>query len=162
MSAVSRPTLIEAKNQRFLIMDAPTDSNLSKYIEILKKTKVKHVVRTCSPTYSIEPLVAAGIKVTELPFVDGEPPPNSLIDKWLDLLKKEFTEDKEAVVAVHCVAGLGRAPVLVAVALIEGGMEPMSAIALIRKKRKGAINTKQLKFLEQYKPKKGDGKCLMM
>jgi len=37
----------------------------------------------------------------------------------------------------------------------------MTAINLIRKKRKGAINTKQLRFLEQYKTKK-DGKCLIM
>jgi len=161
MSASSRPTLIETKNQKFLIMDAPTDSNLPKYLEILKKTKVKHVVRTCTPTYRTEPLAEAGITVTELPFADGEPPPTAVVEKWLDILAKEFSEDKEAVVAVHCVAGLGRAPVLVAVALIEGGMDPMNAINLVRKKRKGAINSKQLKFLEGYKPKKGD-KCLVM
>jgi len=161
MSGSSRPTLIETKNQKFLIMDAPTDSNLPKYIEILKKTKVKHVVRTCSPTYRTEPLEKEGITVTELPFVDGEAPPQSVVDKWLEILQKQFSEDKEAVVAVHCVAGLGRAPVLVAVALIEGGMDAMNAINLVRKKRKGAINTKQIKFLEGYKPKNRD-KCLMM
>jgi len=103
MSAVSRPTLIETKNQRFLIMDAPTDSNLPKYIEILKKTKVKHVVRTCSPTYRTEALVKEGIPVMELPFTDGEAPPQEVIDKWLDMLKKEFAEDKEAVVASTCI-----------------------------------------------------------
>jgi len=161
MSGSSRPTLIETKNQKFLIMDAPTDSNLPKYIEILKKTKVKHVVRTCSPTYRTEPLEKEGITVTELPFADGEAPPQSVVDKWLEILQKQFSEDKEAVVAVHCVAGLGRAPVLVAVALIEGGMDAMNAINLVRKKRKGAINTKQIKFLEGYKPKNRD-KCLMM
>jgi len=160
MSASTRPTLIETKNQRFLIMDAPTDSNLPKYIEVLKKTKVKHVVRTCTPTYRTEPLEKEGIIVTELPFADGEAPPQAVIDKWLEILTKEFSEDKEAVVAVHCVAGLGRAPLLVAVALIEGGMEALNAINLIRKKRKGAINSKQIKFLEHYKPKKD--KCLIM
>jgi len=161
MSAVSRPTLIETKNQRFLIMDAPTDGNLPKYIEVLKKTNVVRVVRTCSPSYSTVPLERAGIRVTELAFTDGEPPPQPVLDTWLSLLAEEF-ENKEAVVAVHCVAGLGRAPVLVAVALIEDGMEPINAINLIRKKRKGAINSKQVKFLETYKPRSRGGKCLMM
>ena len=42
--------------------------------------------------------------------------------------------------AVHCVAGLGRAPLLVALALIHRGCEPINAIELIRSKRTGALN----------------------
>ncbi|KNE54486.1 hypothetical protein AMAG_00457 [Allomyces macrogynus ATCC 38327] len=43
--------------------------------------------------------------------------------------------------AVHCVAGLGRAPVLIAVALIEYGMPPLEAIEYVRARRRGAFNT---------------------
>ncbi|KAJ7991086.1 hypothetical protein DPEC_G00293590 [Dallia pectoralis] len=49
--------------------------------------------------------------------------------------------------------GLGRAPVLVALALIECGMEYEDAVEFIRQKRRGAFNSKQLMYLEQYKPK---------
>ena len=50
-------------------------------------------------------------------------------------------------IAVHCVAGLGRAPVLVAIALIEAGMDPLDSIENIRSKRRGAFNKPQIAFL---------------
>eukprot|EP00177_Eucheuma_denticulatum_P001695 GFKZ01003045.1.p1 GENE.GFKZ01003045.1~~GFKZ01003045.1.p1 ORF type:complete len:301 (+),score=34.14 GFKZ01003045.1:393-1295(+) len=53
-------------------------------------------------------------------------------------------------VAVHCVAGLGRAPVLAAVALLELGMEWFEAVGWIRALRRGAINAAQVAFLERY------------
>lgn len=62
-------------------------------------------------------------------------------------------EDEPMTVAVHCVAGLGRAPVLVAIALIELGMAPLDAIEYIREKRRGAFNKPQITFLDGYKRK---------
>eukprot|EP00158_Paraphelidium_tribonemae_P001613 Partr_v1_DN24612_c0_g1_i1_m59569 putative protein tyrosine phosphatase type IVA len=54
-------------------------------------------------------------------------------------------------IAVHCVAGLGRAPVLVAIALIEYGMGKLDAIEFIRQKRRGAFNVRQIEFLDNYR-----------
>ena len=53
--------------------------------------------------------------------------------------------------AVHCVAGLGRAPVLVAIALMERGLKYEEAVDLIRQRRQGALNMKQLQYLHSYK-----------
>jgi len=163
-SLVNRPTFVEHNNRKFLIMDAPTDANLPKYLEMLKRRGVTHLVRACEPSYQTAPLLAAGIKVSEMPFKDGDPPPHDLIDRWLNLVDSEAKANKDAVVAVHCVAGLGRAPVLVAIAMVESGMEPYQAINFIRKRRRyGAINAKQLQFLEGYKPrKKGGGDCCVI
>ena len=202
---VNRPSLIEYKQYRFLIMDAPTDSNLPAYVDILKKKHAVALVRACEPTYKSAPVTAAGIRVLDLPFDDGDPPPEHMLTQWLQLVADEFgmsdpKTDKAAMdkhtrdehkshtptpsssstldhadsvsasnihkktIGVHCVAGLGRAPVLVAVALIEAGLQPFEAINFIRKKRRGAINARQLKYLESYKPKKklrGDDKCVI-
>lgn len=119
----------------------------------LKKRNVKDVVRVCEATYKIDSLQEAGIRVVDMQFDDGTPPPPDIVEGWFDLLRSRFREEPEACVAVHCVAGLGRAPVLVALALIELGMRYEDAVELIRQKRRGAINAKQLSYLASYKPK---------
>ena len=40
---------------------------------------------------------------------------------------------------------------LVAIGLIEQGMTPLDAIEFVRKKRRGAFNSKQITFLDGYK-----------
>lgn len=117
------------------------------------------------PTYKTDDLARSGVTFTELSFSDGSSPSQEIIEKWLSLVKKEFQngEGTETCIGVHCVTGLGRAPVLVAVALIELGMKYEDAVELIRKKRRGAINSRQLEFLAKYKRRKyflkGKNKC---
>lgn len=41
------------------------------------------------------------------PFVDGDPPPENIIDSWVKLCKENFAAGENCI-AVHCVAGLGR------------------------------------------------------
>ncbi|XP_061031724.1 protein tyrosine phosphatase type IVA 1-like isoform X3 [Eubalaena glacialis] len=91
--------------------------------------------------------------IEDWPFDDGTPPSNQIVDDWLSLVKIKFLEDPGCCIAVHCVAGLGRAPVLVALALIEGGMKCEDAVQFIRQKRLGALKSKQLLYLEKYRPK---------
>lgn len=100
-------------------------------------------------------------------FSDGASPPPEIIHEWCTLIHDTFDPKVPAgaerpTIAVHCVAGLGRAPVLVAIALIEYGMDAISAVTFIREKRRGAINAVQLAYLEGYKPTKRKGKCTIM
>lgn len=147
------PAEIEYKNMRFLITECPKDATLDKFIEELKKHNAKDVVRVCDPTYKSDRLKQEGISLMDLAFDDGTAPPTEVVDQWFNLLKTRFREEPGCCVAVHCVAGLGRAPVLVAIALIELGMKYEDAVELIRQKRRGAINAKQLSYLEKYRPK---------
>eukprot|EP00754_Rhynchopus_humris_P019924 Rhum_TRINITY_DN14670_c0_g1::Rhum_TRINITY_DN14670_c0_g1_i1::g.108255::m.108255/K18041/PTP4A; protein tyrosine phosphatase type IVA len=113
-------------------------------------------------------------------FEDGGPPPSVVLNNWLGLLEKEFgmedivskkkkgekipdlvpqgpiaspqCSDALPCVGVHCIAGLGRAPVLVAVALIElGGLSAADAVTHIREARHGCFNQDQLRWLLKYK-----------
>ncbi|XP_065255357.1 protein tyrosine phosphatase type IVA 3 isoform X2 [Emys orbicularis] len=130
MARMNRPAPVEVcyKNMRFLITHNPTNATLSTFIEDLKKYGATTVVRVCEVTYDKTPLEKDGITVMDWPFDDGAPPPSKIVEDWLNLLKTKFCEDPGCCVAVHCVAGLGR-------------------------KRRGAINSKQLMYLEKYRPK---------
>jgi len=142
---------------KFLIMDAPRQSNLHLYIKEMRKHSVTSVVRVCEPTYQGAELQTAGISLHEMEYPDGHSPPKDVIEKWLQLVDKTFFsggsgETTKSCVAVHCVAGLGRAPVMVALALIEfANIDPVEAVSMIRRHRRGAINEKQLLCLEEYK-----------
>ncbi len=50
---------------------------------------------------------------------------------------------------------------LVAMALIECGMAPLDSVIYIRERRRGAINARQLKYIEAYK-RQGKKECLIM
>uniref|UniRef100_A0A8C9VRT9 Protein tyrosine phosphatase 4A2b n=1 Tax=Scleropages formosus TaxID=113540 RepID=A0A8C9VRT9_SCLFO len=152
---MNRPAAVEITHDcmKFLITHNPTNATLNKFTEELKKFKVSTLVRVCEATYDKGPVEKEGIEVLDWPFDDGAPPPTQIVDDWLNLLKVKFREEPGCCIAVHCVAGLGRAPVLVALALIECGMKYEDAVQFIRQKRRGAFNSKQLLYLEKYRPK---------
>ncbi|XP_021524144.1 protein tyrosine phosphatase type IVA 3 isoform X3 [Aotus nancymaae] len=130
MARMNRPAPVEVsyKHMRFLITHNPTNATLSTFIEDLKKYGATTVVRVCEVTYDKAPLEKDGITVVDWPFDDGAPPPGKVVEDWLSLVKAKFCEAPGSCVAVHCVAGLGR-------------------------KRRGAINSRQLTYLEKYRPK---------
>ena len=98
-------------------------------------------------------------------FSDGGVPSKDIVNRWLKMVDDFFDGPEEAApngeeqkggeeqkidrvplkktkstlvdkrIGVHCVAGLGRAPVLVAIAIVNKGCPPAHAIELIRKLR---------------------------
>ncbi|KAJ3209594.1 Protein tyrosine phosphatase type IVA 1 [Entophlyctis luteolus] len=168
-------TSISRNNLHFVVFDSPSDSTLPLYLTELSARSVSHIVRVCEmPTYSATAVadLAPTISVVDLPFPDGSVPPAHAINSFLNLCQSVFpggltnklqicgadmtsppAQQQQHAIGVHCIAGLGRAPMLVAIALIESGMSALEAVEYVRVRRRGAFNTLQLKFLvEEYKP----------
>ena len=64
---------------------------------------------------------------------------------------EEEEEGPAPTIAVHCVAGLGRAPILVAIAMIELGMANLDTVEFIRRRRRGCFNSNQIQYIDGYK-----------
>jgi protein tyrosine phosphatase type IVA len=104
------------------------------------------------------------VRVQDVVFNDGDSPPAAIVSKWHAICDSVFASGnpKRNTIAIHCIAGLGRTPVMVAISLIDAGMEPEEAVQAIRKVRRGAINAKQLQFVVNYTPRKFGGGCCVV
>jgi len=159
-------TIVEHLGMKFVISCTPNSDNLQRFIDLWKAEGVKNVVRACEPTYDAAQLEAAGITLHEMEYSDGSSPTNEMIDKWLQLVEKVFPKRGHAppevgtAIAVHCVAGLGRAPLFVVIAFVERGMKNLEAVDFVRSKRRGSVNAKQLEFVRGYQRRHKD--CVIM
>ncbi|KAH6560007.1 hypothetical protein BASA61_000365 [Batrachochytrium salamandrivorans] len=150
----------------FLITDCPDKNHLDDYSEVLRSHRVSDLFRICEPSaYLTTSLEASGISVHEMYFDDGTPPTSDVVKTFRSLISNMVqtsasttpqTYSKSSllsippmkpVAAVHCVSGIGRAPVLVCCALVDGGVDPVDAVEYIRKRRRGAINKIQLAWI---------------
>ncbi|KAK8798822.1 hypothetical protein WA158_007906 [Blastocystis sp. Blastoise] len=130
------PTVISQSGMTFVITGMPREYELSEYIELYKKYNVTDVVRTCQECeYDEQSLSKNSIESHVLIFDDGAIPPKEIIIQFLELVNKRFFDknksNQKGAIAVHCKAGLGRAPTLVTIALIEKGMTNVDAIEVI-------------------------------
>jgi len=159
-------TIVEKLGMKFVISCTPQPNNLQRWIDLWNAEGVKNVVRACEPTYDAAVLQAAGITLHEMEYSDGSNPSPEMIDKWLQLVETVFPRRGHAppevgtAIAVHCVAGLGRAPLFVVLAFVERGMKNLEAVDFVRSQRRGSVNAKQLEFVRGYQRRhKG---CLIM
>ncbi|RUS83531.1 hypothetical protein EGW08_008710 [Elysia chlorotica] len=98
-------------------------------------------------------------------FLITDRPTDANLEKFIMELKKHGVQDvvrvceptysKETLAnsGIRVLVGTHRAPVLVALALMEAGLKYEDAVEMIREKRRGAINARQLAYLEMYKAK---------
>lgn len=157
-------SVISSAGYQFIVFDAPTDHSVDRIVEDLKSMNCNTVVRACHESYNPKAFTQNDIELTSLYFPDGSMPSKSIIKRWIEkvTINKELSEGP---IGVHCVAGLGRSPLLVAIALIElAGLSAEASIELIRDNRRGAINRKQEEFIKGYEKEKkkrdSSNKCM--
>lgn len=135
-------------HSEIFITKSPNNLNIDNFISEIKKNKIKHVVRLCGPTYKETRIISENISFYDWTISDGGIPSEKIISDWIELIKLNEP------ILVHCLAGLGRSPLLVVIGLINNKMSNFDAIELVRRKCYKSLNNKQIDWLVNYKPKK--------
>lgn len=87
-----------------------------------------------------ERAVTHGLQWWHLPITDGCAPGGAFETAWRDVAPRLHAMlDADDRVVVHCRAGLGRSGTIAARLLVERGIEPDRAAAMVRRVRPGAI-----------------------
>jgi hypothetical protein len=79
------------------------------------------------------------------PIKDGPIPPTEILDALVSFI--DASMNANAVVYVHCQAGMNRSALVVARVLMERGLSAEEAIALVRERRKGSLSDEYAAWL---------------
>ena len=93
-----------------------------------------------------DPLLADGAECHGFPYLhlavsDGTAPEMSQVDRFMEFCDQNV--EQKRLVAVHCLAGIGRTGTMAACYLVRKGMDTEDAIARIRSMRPRSIETIQ-------------------
>ena len=115
----------------------------------------KEIENLCDKKFFVRKIYSHNLKWIHMPIVDLKAPDHKFIDKWQitkALLKNDLIDGKNIV--LHCMGGKGRSGTIAAILLMEFGENNKKAIEIVRKNRKGAIETKkQEDFILSYSKK---------
>jgi len=128
----------------FVITSSPTNSNIGKFISYITLNDITNMVCACKEIEYNQTIINSVCTVTNLPFDDGSCPDDIQIRDYLNIINN--SRNKKFI--IHCKAGLGRAPLLAAIAVIIcEKKDPYDTIESIRKIIKNCFNNKQIIFL---------------
>eukprot|EP00282_Hemiselmis_andersenii_P025867 CAMPEP_0172005172 /NCGR_PEP_ID=MMETSP1041-20130122/4891_1 /TAXON_ID=464988 /ORGANISM="Hemiselmis andersenii, Strain CCMP439" /LENGTH=457 /DNA_ID=CAMNT_0012659121 /DNA_START=1706 /DNA_END=3076 /DNA_ORIENTATION=+ len=105
------------------------------YLEVFRHKKVSAVVRLNNREYDRNDFVRAGLRHYDLYFDDCTTPTDAIVHRFFSILERE-----PGVVAVHCLAGLGRTGTLIALWMMtRHGFTANEAIGYLRILRPGSV-----------------------
>tara|TARA_Y100001970_G_C13628012_1_gene552796 strand:+ start:37 stop:555 length:519 start_codon:yes stop_codon:yes gene_type:complete len=139
-------------NEKVLIKDLSNFNKLN-CTAIISLVEDNEFVKLCDKKIFVRHVYSNNLKWIHLPIVDLKAPDSEFIYKWQAskiLLKNDLIEGKNIV--LHCMGGKGRSGTIAAILLIEFGENVNNVIEIVRKNRKGAIETKEQEdFIKSYK-----------
>ncbi|KAF9958731.1 cell division control protein 14 [Mortierella alpina] len=139
----------EKKTTKSTAKKAPTrlTKSFRNILDYFATHNVQSVIRLNDKTYDEAHFRARGIEHHDLQYPDGTCPPWEIVEQFLDLCK-DTIEHKNGVIAVHCMAGLGRTGTLIGVYLMrQYGMTARETIAFLRLMRPGSVVGPQQNWL---------------
>lgn len=155
-SVHQKPVIILFGNFKYVVSPSPNPSSIYDYKDFLLSNGVTTIVKLCREKMYEE---LKDINILDIPIEDGSVPDIQEMKQWIDIIKKE--KNNVNGIAVHCISGLGRAPLFVCVGLIKvEKMGALDAISLVRSKIPYALNSKQLKFI--FELEKTNNSCCIM
>jgi len=145
LSCISPKFVAFSSPNSFPCEEMPYQKTPETFFEPFKYLGVSDVVRlNRDDYYNKQVFEDEGYKFHDLPFPDCTCPNPEIIKQFLDIVDKA-----KGVVAVHCLAGLGRTGTLIACHMIKNyGFSAREAIGYLRLMRPGSVIAKQQHFLE--------------
>ena len=121
------------------------------YIEVFKSMKVQGIVRLNMAEYDKSSFVRAGFAHHDLVFDDCSVPPSHIVDAFL---RRAEALEHGQVLAVHCLAGLGRTGTLIALYMMKHHkFTANEAMGWLRVCRPGSIIGPQQRYLADMEAK---------
>ena len=107
-------SIIMTKNVEFILTDNPSH-NMLEFNNFCRLRSVNYIIRISKDKYNID----NNIIVKDLFFNDGDYPPDSVINEFNNFIEECKNKFVRPVIVIHCTAGLGRAPCLIALEMIN-------------------------------------------
>jgi atypical dual specificity phosphatase len=107
------------------------------YLKFLKDLEmIETVINLAESPWPNEWSYETGISCYHIPIIDMSIPTEDQVKRIIRII-----DGSPGPVMIHCAAGIGRTGTLIALYLVDHGMDPSEAIKLVRQKRNGSIQT---------------------